>query len=132
MEPLRQIVHIDMDAFYASIEQRDNPELRGKPVVVGGDPLIGRGVVTTCSYEARRYGIHSAMPIKKAYKLCPHARFVRPRFEVYLRESEVIHEIFKKYSDNVQPLSLDEAYLDLTSKCPDFLNTEHITRQILD
>lgn len=113
MENQRKIIHIDMDAFYASIEQRDNPKLKGKPVVVGGDPH-GRGVVATCSYEARKYGIHSAMPCKTAYKRCPYAIFVRPRFEVYRQISHEIREIFHKYTDLVEPLSFDEAYLDIT------------------
>ncbi|WP_455539869.1 DNA polymerase IV [Terrisporobacter sp.] len=113
MRNKRKIIHIDMDAFYASIEQRDNPTLRGKPVIVGGSPQ-GRGVVATCSYEARKYGIHSAMPCKTAYKRCPYAIFVRPRFEVYKKVSYEIREIFYKYTDLVEPLSFDEAFLDVT------------------
>ena len=113
MKNQRKIIHIDMDAFYASIEQRDNPQLRGKPVIVGGNPQ-SRGVVATCSYEARQYGIHSAMPCKTAYKRCPYAIFVRPRFEVYQQVSYEIREIFHKYTDLVEPLSFDEAYLDVT------------------
>ena len=113
MKNQRKIIHIDMDAFYASIEQRDNPGLKGKPVIVGGNPQ-GRGVVATCSYEARKYGIHSAMPCKTAYKRCPYAIFVRPRFEVYKQISYEIREIFHKYTDLVEPLSFDEAYLDVT------------------
>ncbi len=103
-----------MDAFYASIEQRDDKSLRGKPVIVGGSPQ-GRGVVATCSYEARKYGIHSAMSCKEAYKRCPYAIFVRPRFDVYHEVSQEIREIFYKYTDLVEPLSLDEAYLDVTN-----------------
>lgn len=110
----RKIIHIDMDAFYASVEQRDKPELRGRPVVVGGDPA-GRGVVATCSYEARRFGIHSAMPCARAYRLCPAAVFVRPRFDVYRQVSRQVREIFLSYTDLVEPLSLDEAYLDVTA-----------------
>ena len=113
MKKQRKIIHIDMDAFYASIEQRDNPALKGKPVTVGGNPQ-SRGVVATCSYEARQYGIHSAMPCKTAYKRCPYAIFVRPRFEVYKQVSYEIREIFYKYTDLVEPLSLDEAFLDVT------------------
>ena len=113
MKKQRKIIHIDMDAFYASIEQRDNPALKGKPVIVGGNPQ-SRGVVATCSYEARQYGIHSAMPCKTAYKRCPYAIFVRPRFEVYKQVSYEIREIFYKYTDLVEPLSLDEAFLDVT------------------
>ena len=113
MESQRKIIHIDMDAFFASIEQRDNPNLKGKPVIVGGNPN-GRGVVATCSYEARKFGIHSAMPCKIAYKRCPYAIFVRPRFEEYRKVSYQIREIFYRYTDLVEPLSLDEAYLDVT------------------
>jgi len=110
---MRKIIHIDMDAFYASIEQRDQPELRGKPVIVGGNP-DSRGVVATCSYEARKFGIHSAMSSSRAYKLCPQAVFQRPRFEVYKSVSEQIRVIFHEFTDLVEPLSLDEAYLDVT------------------
>lgn len=102
-----------MDAFYASVEQRDNPKLRGKPVIIGGDPRE-RGVVATCSYEARIFGVHSAMPVSVAYRLCPKGIFVRPRFEVYEEVSEQIRDIFHEYTDLVEPLSLDEAYLDVT------------------
>ncbi|MDU6249549.1 MAG: DNA polymerase IV [Paeniclostridium sordellii] len=113
MKNNRKIIHIDMDAFYASIEQRDNKELRGKPVIVGGSPE-GRGVVATCSYEARKFGIHSAMPSKMAYVRCPHAIFIPPRFDVYQKVSLQIRDIFHRYTDIIEPLSLDEAYLDVT------------------
>jgi len=109
----RKILHVDMDAFYASIEQRDNPQLRGKPVIVGGNPE-GRGVVSTASYEARRFGIHSAIPAAKAKKLCPHAIFLRPDFEKYKAVSNQIHHIFRNYTSIIEPVSLDEAYLDIT------------------
>ncbi|HZJ81929.1 MAG TPA: DNA polymerase IV [Guyparkeria sp.] len=110
---MRKIIHIDMDAFYASVEQRDRPELRGRPVVVGGDPA-GRGVVAAASYEARRFGIHSAMPAARAARACPEAVFLRPRFDAYRAASRQIHGIFRRYTDLVEPLSLDEAYLDVT------------------
>ncbi|MGG5462168.1 DNA polymerase IV [Clostridium sp. B9] len=110
----RKIIHIDMDAFYASIEQRDNPKYKGKPLIVGGDPNR-RGVVATCSYEARKYGIHSAMPSLTAYNLCPKAIFVRPRMDVYKNVSRKVMDILHDYSDLVEPLSLDEAFIDVTN-----------------
>src|SRR5210317_1660639 len=113
MQSIRKIIHIDMDAFYASVEQRDRPELKGKPVIVGGDPQ-SRGVVAACSYEAREFGIHSAMASATAYRLCPDAVFIRPRFDVYRAVSSEIRKIFCEYTDLVEPLSLDEAFLDVT------------------
>ncbi len=109
----RKIIHIDMDAFYASVEQRDFPQYRGKPVIVGGAP-DKRGVVAACSYEARRFGIHSAMPSARAYRLCPQAILLRPRFDVYRRVSSEIAEVFRRFTDKIEPLSLDEAYLDVS------------------
>lgn len=111
----RCIIHIDMDAFYASVEQRDFPEYSGKPLVVGGDP-DQRGVVSTCSYEARKFGIHSAMPSAIARKKCPQAIFVRPRFQVYKAVSAEIQAILSTYTDAVEPLALDEAYLDVSEE----------------
>jgi DNA polymerase-4 len=110
---IRKIIHIDMDAFYASVEQRDFPELKGKPVIVGGPPE-GRGVVATASYEARQFGIRSAMTSKRAQQLCPHGIFVYPRFAAYKEVSQKLREIFGRYTDLIEPLSLDEAYLDVT------------------
>lgn len=109
----RKIIHVDMDAFYASVEQRDQPDLRARPVVVGGQP-DSRGVVAACSYEARQFGIHSAMASSRAYRLCPHAVFVPPRFEAYRQVSSQIQQIFWRYASEVEPLSLDEAYLDVS------------------
>src|ERR1700749_4193970 len=110
----RKIIHIDMDAFYASVEQRDNPELRGKALVVGGSPEGRGGVVATASYEARKFGVRSAMPSKQALQLCPHIIFIRPRFPAYKEVSQKIREIFRRYTNLIEPLSLDEAYLDVT------------------
>lgn len=110
----RKIIHIDMDAFYASVEQRDNTELRNKPIAVGGSPQ-GRGVVATASYEARKFGVGSAMSSKLALQRCPDLIFIRPRFDVYKDVSSRIREIFRRYTDIIEPLSLDEAYLDVTT-----------------
>ncbi|HIG07770.1 MAG: DNA polymerase IV [Methylococcales bacterium] len=111
---LRKIIHIDMDAFFAAVEQRDFPQYRDQPLIVGGLPN-SRGVVATCSYEARAFGIHSVMPSSTALRLCPHAIFVKPRFDAYRDVSEQIRGIFKEYTELVEPVSLDEAYLDVTT-----------------
>ncbi len=112
---MRKIIHVDMDAFYASVEQRDDPSLRGLPVAVGGGG--SRGVVLTASYEARRFGVRSAMPGGMARRLCPELLFVRPRFDAYRTASRAIREIFRGWTPLVEPLSLDEAYLDVTAAC---------------
>jgi DNA polymerase IV len=128
--PHRKIIHIDMDAFYASVEQRDNPEYRGKALVVGGLPEGRGGVVATASYEARKFGVRSAMPSKQAKQLCPHAIFVRPRFPAYKEVSEKIREIFSRYTDLIEPLSLDEAYLDVTTDKLNIGSAIDIAKQI--
>ena len=113
MNPPRVIFHIDMDAFFASVEQRDNPDYRGKPVIVGARPG-SRGVVSASSYEARKYGIHSAMPINEAYRRCPEGIFVVPRMNIYESVSRSVISIFKRYSPLVEQISVDEAFLDMT------------------
>ena len=125
---VRKIVHIDMDAFYASVEQRDDPQLRGKPVVVAW--LGNRSVVCAASYEARRFGIRSAMPAVRAERLCPEAVFVPPDFPRYRAVSRVVREIFKRHTDLVEPLSLDEAYLDVTENMTGLPTATRVARAI--
>jgi DNA polymerase-4 len=130
VEPARQrkIIHIDMDAFYASVEQRDNPDLRGKPVAVGG--TRERGVVAAASYEAREFGIHSAMPSVTAKRKCPELIFVVPRFDVYKTVSHQVREIFAEHTPLIEPLSLDEAYLDVTENLQAIASATEIAEQI--
>lgn len=126
--PVRKIIHIDMDAFYASVEQRDNPAYKGKPVAVGGDH--SRGVVAAASYEARKFGVHSAMSSAMAKIKCPDLIFVNPRFDVYRSVSRQIRKIFFEYTDLVEPLSLDEAFLDVTVNKKDIQSATIIAREI--
>ena len=125
----RKIIHVDMDAFYASVEQRDDPALSGKPLVVGGNPE-GRGVVAAASYEARRFGIHSAMPMRTALRLCPDLVRVSPDFGKYHQASSQIHGIFRQYTDLIEPLALDEAYLDVTFNKPGIPFGSRVARTI--
>ena len=127
---VRKIIHIDMDAFYASVEQRDNPALKGVPVAVGG--ARARGVVAAASYEARTYGVRSAMPAATAIRRCPDLVFVRPRFDVYRDVSEQIRRIFRDYTELVEPLSLDEAYLDVSNDRCKLGSAQAIAEQIRD
>jgi DNA polymerase-4 len=129
MNTVRKIIHVDMDAFFASVEQRDEPNYRGKPVVVGGSPEK-RGAVAAASYEARQFGIHSAMPSRIAVQKCPQVIFVKPRFEVYRMVSEQIRDIFYRYTDLVEPLSLDEAYLDVTVNRTGISSATVVAREI--
>ncbi|RAM11147.1 DNA polymerase IV, partial [Listeria ivanovii] len=129
MDTSRKIIHIDMDAFYASVEQRDHPEFRGKPLIIGGDPNK-RGVVSTCSYEARKFGVHSAMPTKQAVKLCPNGIFIHGNMSHYVEVSGQIREIFSRYTDIIEPLSLDEAYLDVTENKKGMKSATLIARDI--
>ena len=124
----RKIIHIDMDAFYASVEQRDNPSLRGKPIAVGH--AEERGVVAAASHEARRYGVRSAMSSAKAKRLCPSLIFVRGRMDVYKEVSRQIHEIFHEYTDIIEPISLDEAFLDVTENKPGIELAVDIAKEI--
>ncbi|MEM7770096.1 MAG: DNA polymerase IV [Cyanobacteria bacterium P01_A01_bin.37] len=126
---VRKIIHIDMDAFFASVEQRDNPSYQGKPIVVGGRPEQ-RGAVAAASYEARKYGVHSAMPSRVAVQRCPHLIFVKPRFEVYQQVSQHLQSVFFRYTDLVEPLSLDEAYLDVTNNKQNIPSAVAIARDI--
>src|SRR4051795_1634501 len=125
---LRKIIHIDMDAFYASVEQRDNPELRGKPVAVGGSRE--RGVVVAASYEARKFGVRSAMPSVTAKRNCPDLIFVKPRFDVYKAVSLQIRAIFAEHTPLIEPLSLDEAYLDVTENLQGIASATEIAQRI--
>jgi len=129
MAKIRKIIHIDMDVFYASVEQRDRPEYKGKPVVVGGDPN-SRGVVAACSYEARKFGIHSAMASSRAYRLCPNVIFLRPRFDLYRSVSSEIRGIFCEYTNLIEPLSLDEAFLDVTNNFKGMSSATLLAREI--
>src|SRR3954453_9159977 len=124
----RKIIHIDMDAFYASVEQRDNPELRGKPVAVGGSRA--RGVVAAASYEARGVGVHSARPSLIAKRRCPDLIFVEPRFDAYKAISLQIRQIFAEYTPVIEPLSLDEAYLDVTENLKGIGSATRIAEEI--
>ena len=128
MSDNRAILHVDMDAFYASVEQFDNPELAGQPVVVGGSG--GRGVVAAASYEVRRFGVHSAMPMREALKRCPHAIVIRPRMKRYREVSEQVFEVFGEFTDLVEGLSLDEAFLDVTASTGLFGSAEAMAREI--
>jgi DNA polymerase-4 len=128
----RKIIHIDMDAFFASVEIRDNPKLKGKPVVIGRNPLEtgGRGVVSTCSYEARAYGIHSAMSSKEAYDLCPQAVFISGNYEKYSQASRQVRAIFTRYTEKIEAASIDEAYLDVTENKIDSKSAVKIAKLI--
>jgi DNA polymerase IV len=129
---MRSILHVDMDAFYASVEQLDHPEYKGKPVIVGADPRggAGRGVVAACSYEAREFGVRSALPISRAWKICPEGVYVRPRMKRYVEMSHQVMEVFRRYTDLVEPLSIDEAFLDITGSVALLGPPDEIARSI--
>ncbi len=131
---MRIILHIDLDAFFPSVEVREHPELKGKPVVVGADPKegTGRGVVSSASYEARRYGVRSAMPISRAWKLCPHCVYLRPHFDLYVKASNNIMAILKSHADRFEQGGIDEAYLDVSSKVRNFDDAKELAQGIMD
>jgi len=134
----RIILHCDLDCFFAAVEEHENPDLKGKPVIIGADPKggKGRGVVSTCNYEARKYGLHSAMPISKAYQLCPHGIYMCPSFKKYNEVSEKVMVLIKQYSPNFQQVGIDEAYLDISAICNDFVEAreyaEKLKKEIID
>jgi DNA polymerase IV (DinB-like DNA polymerase) len=128
----RFILHCDLDCFFAAVEERDNPEYLGKPIIIGADPKDGkgRGVVSTCNYEAREFGLHSAMPISQAYKRCPHGIYLHPNFEKYQKASKEVMEILNSYSDKFQQVSIDEAYLDVSDKCINFKEVRDLVEEL--
>ncbi|MBQ9788806.1 MAG: DNA polymerase IV [Lentisphaeria bacterium] len=130
MADIRKIIHIDMDAFFASVEQRDHVEYRNKPLIIGGSPEK-RGVVSTCSYEARVFGVHSAMPTATAHRLCPQGIFLEGDMAKYKKASEEVFQIFYKYTPFVEPMSIDEAYLDVTNVLKDGQSATELAREIL-
>jgi len=128
----RLILHCDLDCFFAAVEERDKPEYIGKPIIIGADPKggKGRGVVSTCNYEARKFGLHSAMPISKAFKRCPHGIYLHPNFEKYQKASKEVMEIVNSYSDKSQQVSIDEAYLDVSDKCINFKEVRDLAEKL--
>ena len=131
---MRVILHVDLDAFFPSVEARENPELKSKPLVVGADPKggTGRGVVSSASYEARIFGVRSAMPISRAWKLCPDCVYLRPNFELYVAASNNIMKLLKSHSDKFEQGGIDEAYLDVSSKVENFDEAGDLARKIMD
>jgi len=131
-EKRRIIFHVDMDHFFTAVEEREHPEYKGKPVIVGADPKEGkgRGVVSTCNYEARRFGVRSGMPISKAWKLCPEAVYLPVNYEIYVKVSNEIMDILRKHADKFEQWGIDEAFLDVTSKVKDYAEAEALARQI--
>lgn len=130
---MRVILHVDLDAFFPSVEAREHPELKGRPVVVGADPKggTGRGVVSSASYEARKFGIRSAMPISRAWKLCPDCVYLRPHFDLYIPASNSIMKILKSHADKFEQGGIDEAYLDISSKVKDFDEAEEFAKRLM-
>ena len=131
---MRAILHVDLDAFFPSVEEREHPELKGNPVVVGADPKDGkgRGVVSSASYEARKFGVRSAMPISRAWKLCPHCVYLRPHFDLYIRASNSIMKTLKDNADKFEQGGIDEAYLDISSRVKDFDEAREFARRLME
>jgi len=131
---MRVILHVDLDAFFPSVEVREHPELKGKPVIVGADPKEGkgRGVVSSASYEARKFGIKSAMPISRAWKLCPQGAYLRPHFDLYIPASNSIMKILKSHADKFEQGGIDEAYLDISSQVKDFDEASEFARKLME
>jgi DNA polymerase IV (DinB-like DNA polymerase) len=131
-EKRRIIFHVDMDHFFTAVEEREHPEYKGKPVIVGADPKAGkgRGVVSTCNYEARKFGVRSGMPISKAWKLCPQAIYLPVNYELYTQVSDKIMALLRKYADKFEQWGIDEAFMDVTSKVKDYAEAEALARQI--
>lgn len=132
MEKKRIIIHVDMDHFFTAVEEREHPEFKGKPVIVGAAPKggKGRGVVSTCNYEARKFGVRSGMPISKAWKLCPEAVYLPVNYELYTKVSDEIMDILRTHADKFEQWGIDEAFLDVTTKVKDYAEAEALTRQI--
>lgn len=130
---MRVILHVDLDAFYPSVEVREHPELKGKPVIVGADPKggTGRGVVSSASYEARKFGIRSAMPISRAWRLCPGCVYLRPHFDLYARASNAIMDTLRSHADKFEQGGIDEAYLDISSKVKDFEDAREFAKRLM-
>lgn len=131
---MRVVLHVDLDAFFPSVEVREHPELKGKPVVVGADPKEGkgRGVVSSASYEARKYGIRSALPISRAWKLCPNCVYLRPHFDLYIKASNSIMKILKDHADKFEQGGIDEAYLDISSQVKDFDEAGEFAKNLME
>src|SRR5512137_2317133 len=131
---MRVVLHVDLDAFFPSVEVREHPELEDQPVVVGADPKEGegRGVVSSASYEARKFGIRSAMPISRAWKLCPDGIYLRPHFDLYIPASNRIMEIIRSHADKFEQGGIDEAYLDISSRVKDFDEAEEFAKGLMD
>ena len=131
---MRVVLHVDLDAFFPAVEIREHPELKGKPVVVGADPKggTGRGVVSSATYEARKFGVRSAMPISRAWKLCPDCVYLRPHFELYVPASNNIMKILKSHADKFEQGGIDEAYLDISSQVKDFDEAAEFAKKLME